>query len=431
MFKHLSIWVLLFSVSLALFCSRQEPLGIAQSSIQDSGGNMLAATHSGSNGVDVFRGEWEGLIHGLSDVPFELKLYFNSVSSDPNSPEDDSRAVLTGFIAISNSDGNKNKPEALLPMSALRIELSEGLYEITVLGNIDLSDDLTVIRLTGTVETGSPSVQDDRITSGEWHTISQEGSWEAAHSNRRVVKGDPIDPSDPSQLFSFESGVNCVKLVSEEQCTRDLLLSVNTNVVSSAVAASTPNGINLILTPYTDIFSPDIDFETQFRFIVVSPMEPSIGMYHFQALDAVGNPILDVSCTDTYLGGYEPEPPLNVNATFTPYEGIYLSWDPVPIIPGAFDPENHIGFYQIELAGLFGANWIPNNSFIIPWEDLTQEGMFGIPLSEFPDGTYSFDVIAFSVAPNGSAGHGLECQTRSSDECVNFLKSGNNITILE
>jgi hypothetical protein len=162
-------------------------------------------------------------------------------------------------------------------------------------------------------------------------------------------------------------------------------------------------------------------------------------IYTFTALDILGNPIAGVQNTDMYVAGNEPDPPTNVNATVT-NDGIFVTWDPVAEIPRSFDPDADppLGFYQIELRQvgggeiLFGANGIQSTSHLIPESKANfGENDFGFSLNELGDGVYSFDVISFSIAPVGSAGRGLECQSRDPAERITFEIDNGIITILE
>ena len=378
------------------------------------------------SGVDIIRGAWGGTLTGLAEEALQLNLYFNEFTPDPNDPDNPTVAVAAGYITLTDPQKQKRAKAPQLPMSAHYVDMGDGQFDLSLLGGVNLSGSTLIIKLTGTVETFGSSVVDDHVANGMWRTSDGSGTWEIRHLDRRRINAPAVDLEDPTIDLYFSIDTYCVKT----ETSKGLLLEVHSNVVSTSVRVELPGGGSLIVPPNTDIFSPEVDFVTTFRFVQSYSMEPVVGMYTFYALDATGQPIPGVSGTDVYVGGNEPGAPTKVTALFSSGEGIYVTWDPVDVIPGAFDPGIGIGFYQIELSGLFGANGIRTPGFLIPWEYPLEPNMFGIPLSEFHDGDYSFDVIAFSVAPEGSEGHGLECQTRDTREAVQFEKAGTEITII-
>lgn len=381
------------------------------------------------HGVDSIRGAWGGTLTGLAPWNLQLNLYFNELTPDPNEPNNSAIAVAAGFISLSEPQKKKRADAPLFPMSARFEDAGNSQLSVSLLGNIvNPSGEVEIIKLTGTIELHGSSTVDDFILQGVWHLQGKNGTWEAHHLDRRRVNAPAIDLDDPTIDFFFEVDAYCAKQVGEET-SKVLLLEVYTNVVSTSVLVDLSEGGSVIVSPSTDVFSPNVDFVTLFRFVESFLKEPEAGgTYTFRALDATGQPIPGVTDIDVYIGGNEPEAPSSVMASFSPNEGIQVTWDPVMLIPGAFEPASGIGFYQIELSGLFGANDIASSPFLIPWNDLGAN-MFGIPLMDFPDGTYGFDVIAFSVAPEGSEGHGLECQTRDGREGVHFEKNGTAIII--
>lgn len=411
-FSVMSILLLLVS------CGKERPANIFSPASKIS--NPTAP-----KGVDLMRGAWEGTLTGLSGEALQLNLYFNEFTPDPNDPNNTAVAVAAGYITLTEPQKQKRAKAPMLPMSARYVDMGDGEFNLSLLGNVSLSDLTFIIKLTGAIKTSGSSVIDDHTADGVWRSSEGSGTWEAHHLDRRKVNAHPVDMEDPTNDLYFRTDTYCVK----DETSKGLLLSIVTNVVSTSVLTELPEGESVIVPPYTDIFSPQIDFITTFRFIQHYPMEPTIGTYTYYALDATGQRIPGVSNTDFYVGGNEPDAPTNVEAYFTPGEGIYVSWNPVDVIPGAFDPGNGIGFYQIELSGQFGANFIQTSYFLIPWNSLGPN-MYGIPLSEFKDGKYRFDVIAFSVAPEGSGGGGLECQTRDSRETIHFQIIGTEITII-
>ena len=117
---------------------------------------------------------------------------------------------------------------------------------------------------------------------------------------------------------------------------------------AAQVMVESPSGEIFVLSPYSDIFAPKRSFEGQF------PGSPHAGgLYTFIALDADGVPIPGAVATDVYVGGYEPDPPVNIRAELVE-NGILVTWDAPPVIPGAFDPgvSPPLGNYLIAIVNI-------------------------------------------------------------------------------
>lgn len=150
------------------------------------------------------------------------------------------------------------------------------------------------------------------------------------------------------------------------------------------------------------------------------------------AHDAGGTPIPGGAASDVYVGGYEPNPPANVRAELVE-DGILVTWDPSPIIPGGFDPGavSPIGSYSIVLdredreVGIASYQWsqmgapLTETAHLIPSRRQDFElGDEGLALEEMDDGLYCLRLSAFSLAPEGMAGQGVECSATDLDETV-------------
>jgi hypothetical protein len=201
-----------------------------------------------------------------------------------------------------------------------------------------------------------------------------------------------------------------------------------------------PDGSEFIVEPYTDIFSPQIDFISRFRFGKLLDKDPIPGVYTFDLLDAAGNVIPGTTRTDTFTECRLTGGPKNLSAAIDGQD-IKLSWVGPSIEPG-FEPSNGIGFYDIVayLEGngtKYAANLITDTDHYIPWDDF-EEGSQGFPsgndyglsLSELPNGTYGVIVPAHAVPAPGDLGNGLECNARDINEVLYFEKSDDVITIL-
>ena len=380
------------------------------------------------NGVDHLRGRWDGVIENLygDDQPFRLLL--GQSGPDPNDPQ---AALYNGCMAV--GDGAD-----FAPVSARVVILGNEKFNLTLFGTVTGGG--FVIKLTGLIETRKPPVTDDSA-GGAWQTSDGEGDWSAVHHDRREVKCPAVDIGDG--LWFFGDTYAAVGLDSEEIGHAETLLESYTNIVSSGMLVNTPDGGIVFVPPFTDIFSPQINFVDNFRYLNNIPGFPnSGGVYTFTLLDVFGQPIPGATAADIWTGCPQ-DAPRNVSASVNG-NGIAVTWDPVPPAPG-FDPSGFppLGFYQIGLNPLsggdggYGAGQMLVTQHLIPFADFggfapgNPDGFdFGSGLTSLTDGVYFFEVVAFAEAPSGSGGVRLECQIRAWDEQVYFNKSGSMITIL-
>jgi hypothetical protein len=202
------------------------------------------------------------------------------------------------------------------------------------------------------------------------------------------------------------------------------------------VMVETPNGEVVVVPPYGDVYGE----ERRFLRDNIQGLPQAGGTYTFTALDADDTPIPGAVASDVYVGGYEPDPPANVQAEVVG-AGILVTWDPSPAIPGAFDPSRSppLGFYQITLFGeevgmLYGWNHsgrpLPEASHLIPFrrQDFGP-GDFGLALEEMGDGVYALSLDAFSTAPEGTAGQGLECSAADPAENIQIVIQGGQMRV--
>jgi hypothetical protein len=381
-----------------------------------------------SNGVDLIRGAWGGTIN-LPNKDVQINLYFNEFVPDPKDPGNNNVAVSSGFLSFSPPGKQKRAKALMTPMQARYTDLENGNFDVVVVGTLLNAEGTQIIRLTGEIQTFGSGVVDDIVFNGVWHIGDDTGDWAAEHLDRQKIKTPEIVLDD---VLFFNVDINCglIGPAGDPQTRNPVtMLGAMTNIVIANVRVDIPDDGFVIIPPFTDVFSPDVDFINSFRFLDIIGGLPVVGeSYTFTALDIVGNPIAGVLSTDIYVGANEPDPPINVNANVIG-NGIFVTWDPVAEIPGSFEPEANppLGFYQIELrqiAGgeiLFGANLIQSTSHLIP-SSKADFGVndFGRSLDELDNGTYIFDVISFSIAPIGSAGKGLECQSREPAESIIF-----------
>jgi len=219
-------------------------------------------------------------------------------------------------------------------------------------------------------------------------------------------------------------------------------LGITTNMVVDRVRVDMPDGRSAIVpayTEYTDVVSPGVNGTTVLHFFTCEPGMPIAGgEYIFTALDAAGEPIPGVRNTDIWVGVEPPAPPTNVRAELTE-DGILVSWDESPIIPGSFEPEAEprLGFYKLDI-GRFGAwelvyeaNSISVSYYLIPKDkaDFIEGKDYGLSLGEMEDGTYSIACGLHSIAPEGSLGKGMEYFISDPGQNIAFTIQDGEITI--
>ena len=218
-----------------------------------------------------------------------------------------------------------------------------------------------------------------------------------------------------------------------------VMLQVMTNMIIGSVCVELPDGGSVLLSTYTDVFTPDVDWTSLFRFATCEPGMPIPGgEYIFTALDVAGEPISGVKNTDIWVGVDAPDPPTNVRAEIVE-NGMLVSWDEIPIIPGSFEPaaQPQLGDYRLEIwvteTGeiVYGAFGISVSSYLIPQDrsSFIEARDWGLSLSEMEDGTYCLHTRVASMAPAGSLGKGLEYFNTDPGQDIVFTVKDREITI--
>ena len=216
-------------------------------------------------------------------------------------------------------------------------------------------------------------------------------------------------------------------------------LGIMTNIVIDSVRVDLPDSSSIIIPEYTDVFSPGVNRTTLFRFqICESGMPIAGGEYIFTGLDVTGEQIPGARNTDIWVGVEPPDPPTNVRAEVIE-DGISVSWDESPIIPGSFEPtaEPQLGFYQLWINRvetgevIYGANLISASSHLVPNDQagFIEGRDWGLSLNEMEDGIYSIGACAHSIAPEGSLGKGFEYVSSDIDQAIIFTIQDGEITI--
>jgi hypothetical protein len=396
-------------------------------------------TVSSYAGVDELRGQWDiNLQDENGESVYSVTLFLNDIAPDPNDPEE----LLSAGCMKSNEAG------FLAPLSLIATQTDDG-YIINFFSTalIDEYYQPFVIEFNGDVIVNGRGVKDDEVSGSfysEPNSSTWEGSWSGIHHDRRRKKCPPVEIPP----LSFWGDVRLQKnLRGETVELKKTILEAQTDIVSSGVLVENPDGSTIILPPFTDIFSPDVDFVSRFRYVIpfdeADENDPIAGEpYYFTLLDLLGNPIPGATTTDIWTECLITAPS-NIKAKNLDNKDIEVKWDPVDLEDG-FDPANGIGFYQIEIGGSnpwtpdkYGSNHIKSIWHIVPWGDFNP-GYPGVPdgndlgegLSHFPDGEFSIRVEAFSRPPSGSGGFGHECVVVDFDENRFFKKEGDTINII-
>jgi hypothetical protein len=216
-------------------------------------------------------------------------------------------------------------------------------------------------------------------------------------------------------------------------------LQIMTNIVTDSVRVELPDGRSIVVPPFTDVFSPGVDQATVLRFLTYEPGMPLAGgEYTFTGVDAAGEPIPGVRNTDIWVGVEPPNPPTNVRAEVIE-DGILVSWDESPIVPGSFEPaaKPQLGFYQLTISRtetgelVYGVGAVSACSQLIPQDKagFIQGKDCGLSLSEMVDGTYYLSVCILSIAPKGSLGKGIEYVSSDPGQTITFAIQDGEITI--
>jgi hypothetical protein len=210
-----------------------------------------------------------------------------------------------------------------------------------------------------------------------------------------------------------------------------------TDIEAVQVAVETPDGETIAIPAYGDLYGQERRFHLR-----IPGLPQAGGTYTFKALGADGMPIPGAVASDVYLGGHELDPPVNVQVQVTE-AGLLVTWDPVPVIPGAFDPSGspHSGFYQMTLSGgetatEFGWNNVgmrlAETSHLIPFRHQDfGPGDRGAALDEMENGEYYLSLMSFSVPPEGTAAYANECSASDPAEEIRIVVQDGRVQVAE
>lgn len=391
---------------------------VVLSAVMAVGLALLASTASVTAGVDPLRGEWDLTLELSGEQTSDVRLYVAETAADPADPN----AILASGCLETLDSG------LTAPASLRAVQGGEGDLEVTVFSTVAVGEfGPSVVRLEGLIHLYGEGVADD-TAAGIYVAGFGDGAWFGGHHDRRNPMCTDLDIG----LLQFGADAYTAQ-DAQNPPNGGTLVESSTQIVSSGMLVESPTLGTIVAEPFTDIFSPDVDFVEEFRFLGgVEALPPIAESFTFTLLDVLGDPIPGAVATDTWNGCFQGAPG-NLQGNYVFEDHLDLSWDPVAVAPG-FDPATGVGFYQIESTGGFGANEILTTSHQIPWApfDGSAPGFpdgndFGVGLSEFTDGMHEIFAIAFAedVGPNGV---GLACQVR--DEPLRVEKQGSDISVL-
>jgi hypothetical protein len=280
-------------------------------------------------------------VTGLNNQPLDLEVFINDLGLDPSNREN--FYVAAGCLQTAGSN-------ATAPLSMQAIDQGNGHYALTMLGTVVPASQGQpfVVKFIGTAITDNRGVNNDEA-SGTVSASFANGNWSATHHDRRRTDCPPVEIPPLNFWADVRAHHNLLNGNLTEIRT---ILEGQTDIVSSGMLVKKPDGTTVIVPFYTDIFSPNVNFITQFRYVIpfnqADAHDPIVGQpYTFTLLDVLGNPIPGTTKTDVWTACLIT-PPQNLNATVTSSLDIHLAWDPVPSAPG-FNPASGIGFYQIDV----------------------------------------------------------------------------------
>jgi hypothetical protein len=333
--------------------------------------------------------------------------------------------------------------------ATVTVEQAIGSIIFRVTKVIDPASRYEVETPAGVVAVRGSAVQVYVIEDGTTWAINLEGDiWAVAQGvDIQIPEGRQciVRPGQPPELLELHLetdaylGLEGPATLPPEERNPCLMLGMMTNIVMDSVRVDLPDGRSIVIPRHTDVFSPGVEWTTSFRFLVCEEGMPIAGgEYVFTGLDVTGEPIPGATSTDVWVGVDAPDPPTNVQAEMVE-DGILVSWDESPVIPGSFDPaaEPALGFYQLWInrvetgRSVYGAVDISASPHLIPLDkaDFVEGEDRGLSLGEMEDGVYSIGTAVISIAPAGSSGNGFEYNSSDLGQAVTFIIQGGEIII--
>lgn len=418
--------LLLLAILLCRGCSGSSDTPSTSVSPTERSSAEAAPTESASAETDDLVGRWEG----SSSVLGEISIIIERTAPVPDA--DENSQYVSGYVVF----GEDSSVDPIAPLSGIANSTGDGLYEVQIWStNLQPSDDeqdqAQPILFTGSLSTKEGEAE------GRWESGEETGDWRTEHQ-AEVAPDSPVFDLDHSGLrFDYDVAASIHTTdqngTVESQYTQ---LHLTTNIAVSTVVVLMPDGKEITLERFTDIFSPGIDFVSEFRFASNLGELPEMGQYVFSLLDPMGEVLAGIEGVD-FWSGCEARAPLNVRGSVAA-NGISASWSSVP----AFDPTDPAGFYQIEFSletdegKSYGSNHIQQTSHLIPFASFapgtpgSPDGEnYGVGLSQLGDGSYTLVVYVFFPATEAAGGVGHECQVMAEDEVVTVEKTGGSFEV--
>ncbi len=381
-------------------------------------------TESASPETADLVGRWEGSSSVLGDFSIIIER------TAPLPDADGSSQYVSGYIVF----GADPSSDPVAPLSGTANSTEEGLYDVQIWStNLKPPDDeqgqTQPILFTGSLGT--------KEGEGGWESGEESGDWQVAYQAGENPDSPTFDLETSGLRIDFDV-MGAVQTTDQNGTVagQQTQLDVFTNIATSMVVVQLPGGSEITLDRETDIFSPEVDFVSEFRFAGSVGELPGQGQYVFRFLDPMGEPLNGIEGVDVW-NGCEALAPLNVRGSVGA-NGISVSWSSVP----GFDPANPTGYYQIELGiesgegKSYGSNHIHQTSHLLPFASFvpgtvgTPDGLdYGAGLGELVDGSYSLVVMVYFPANNAAGGVGFECQVSAMDEIASVEKTGGSFEV--
>ena len=237
----------------------------------------------GAAGVGDLRGRWEVDVFVDDDFIPTITMLINE-------------AVLDGESGVLLASGCLESPYGgpSTPLAVRATPTPEG-YFVEIVGTLASPSGTQAMRLTGDLLTHGKGISDD-VAEGEATTQMGEGRWEALHHDRRKPK---CSATVTSPLY-FSADMWVVRNKNSPVNPATVFFG-DTNILSSAMLVVRPDGSEVVVPPANDIWSADVDFLTQFAFVLAENVMALSGFeYRFYLLDAVGNRIDGIEDTDVF-----------------------------------------------------------------------------------------------------------------------------------
>jgi len=387
-------------------------------------------------GVNDLRGQWLFSWDGFGDDDsLPLSIFINDIEPD----QDVGSYLAAGCMRSPATDDTY--PLALRAV----YEPATNRYNLSIYSTVIQADPYELfgipylINFTGIIEVNGASVNDD-LAYGDYQSEGPNGTWQGTHSNRRRTKCPPVDMH--GQRLDMDLAAHIALDAGLEGAGYDVSAN-DIRIVASALRVTAPDGQGIVAPMYTDIWSPDADFVTVFRFrgIIDGALPISGQPYQFVLLDILGNPIPGTETEDiwTHCGDAAP-----ANLQFDPNpareQDVVISWVGIEAVPGEFVP-GEIGYYQFSIDPVdgsmdsYGADFIGETYHVIPWgpfepgTDGFPDGRdVGISLMDFRDGEYRINIIALYDADPSNGGFSHECTVTYQNQDIMMEKQGSTLT---